>query len=67
MQVAREREQILSCEAKLLDVPDQRNTWVNIALKNYAMSRIQEIKLHKLHRTLTFADIFTKIRIAKFT
>lgn len=63
MQVARERKQILTYEAELLDVPGQHNTWMNIALKNYAMSRIQEIKLHKMHRTLTFDDLFAKTRI----
>lgn len=63
MQVARERKQILTYEAELLDVPGQHNTWMNIALKNYAMSRIQEIKLHKMHRTLTFDDLFAKARI----
>ena len=63
MQVARERKQILTYEAELLDVPGQHNTWMNIALKNYAMSRIQEIKLHQMHRTLTFDDLFAKTRI----
>lgn len=63
MQVARERKQILTYEAELLDVPGQHNTWMNIALKNYAMSRIQEIKLHKMYRTLTFDDLFAKTRI----
>ena len=64
MQVARERKQILTYEAELLDVPGQHNTWMNIALKNYAMSRVQEIKLHNMHRTLRFADIFAKARIS---
>ena len=63
MQVAHERKQILTYEAELLDVPGQHNTWMNIALKNYAMSRIQEIKLHKMHQTLTFDDLFAKARI----
>ena len=63
MQVARERKQILTYETELLDVPGQHNTWMNIALKNYAMSRIQEIKLHKMHRTLTFDDLLAKARI----
>ena len=64
MQIARERKQILTYKAELLDVPGQHNTLMNIALKNYAVSRVQEIKLHKMHRTLTFADIFAKTRIA---
>ena len=63
MQVARERKQILTYNAELLDVPGQHNTWMNIALKNYAMSRVQEIKLHNMHRTLNFADLFAKARI----
>ena len=63
MQVARERKQILTYDTELLDVPGQQNTWMNITLKNYAMSRIQEIKLHDMHPTLTFADLFAKARI----
>ena len=64
MQVARERKQILTYDTELLDVPGQQNTWMNITLKNYAMSRVQEIKLHDMHPTLTFADLFAKARIA---
>ena len=64
MQIASERKQLLTYRAELLDVPGQHNTWMNIALKNYTMSRVQEIKLHKMHRTLTFTDIFAKARIA---
>lgn len=63
MQVARERKQILTYDTKFLDVPGQQNTWMNITLKNYAMSRVQEIKLHNMHPTLTFTDIFAKARI----
>ena len=63
MQIARERKQILTYDTELLDVPGQQNTWMNITLKNYAMSRVQEIKLHDMHPTLTFADLFAKARI----
>lgn len=64
MQIARERKQVLTYDVKLLDVPGQHNTWMNITLKNYAMSRVQEIKLHRMHPTITFADIFEKAHIA---
>ena len=47
--------QLLTYDAKLLDVP--------IAVKNYVMQRIQEIKLHKLQPILTFDDIFQKCRL----
>lgn len=55
--------QILTYDASLLDVPGQRNTPVLIAAKNYVMRRFQEVKLHKLTPTITFADIFEKCRI----
>lgn len=58
------KNQILRYDVSLLDVPDQQNTFLNIAVKNYVMCRIQEIKLHKqLKPILTFDDIFTKCRI----
>ena len=55
--------QLLTYDAKLLDVPKQNNTPMNIAVKNYVMQRIQEIKLHKLQPILTFDDIFQKCRL----
>lgn len=55
------KNQILRYDVSLLDVPNQQNTAMNIALKNHSMCRVQEIKLHKqLKPILTFDDIFTK-------
>ena len=36
---------------------------MNIAVKNYVMQRIQEIKLHRLTPIITFEDVFKKCRI----
>ena len=37
---------------------------MNITAKNYAMLRVQEIKLHRqLTPTITFDDVFRKLRI----
>ena len=63
MEMARARKQLLTYDVSLLDVPNQNNTSMNITIKNYAMNRIQEIKLHKLNPILTFADVFKKCRI----
>ena len=63
MEMARARKQLLTYDVSLLDVPNQNNTPMNIAIKNYAMNRIQEIKLHKLNPILTFEDIFKKCHI----
>lgn len=59
------KKQMLTYDAELLDVPHQQNTPLNISAKNYVMRRIQEIKLHKMTPTITFADIFKKCRIEK--
>lgn len=59
------KKQMWTYDAELLDVPHQQNTPLNIAAKNYVMRRMQEIKLHKMTPTLTFADIFKKCRIEK--
>ena len=56
--------QLLTYDAKLLDVPKQQNTKMNITIKNYVMIRVQEIKLHKMAPIITFADVFEKCRIA---
>lgn len=62
---ARLKKQLLTYDAELLDVPNQNNTPMIIAIKNYVMHRVQEIKLHKQMRpTLKFEDIFKKCRIA---
>ncbi|MBR1398111.1 MAG: hypothetical protein IJ563_11365 [Selenomonadaceae bacterium] len=65
MKVARDRKQILTFDAELLDIPNQNNTQMNITIKNYAMCRVQECILHKLQPTITFEDIFKKCRIDK--
>ena len=58
------KNQVLRYDVSLLDVPNQHNTIMNIAVKNYVMCRILEIKLHKqLKPILTFDDIFIKCRI----
>ena len=64
MEIARARKQILTYDAELLNVPNQNNTLLVIAVKNYVIIRVLEIKLHKLTPTLTFGDIFEKCRIA---
>ena len=63
MEMARARKQLLTYDVSLLDVPNQNNTPMNITIKNYAINRIQEIKLHKLNPILTFDDIFKKCHI----
>lgn len=63
MIIARDRKQLLTYDTALLDVPEMQNTKMNIMLKNYAMIRVSEIKLHKMTPTLTFADVFKKCRI----
>ena len=63
MKIGRSRKQLLTFDARLLDVPKQNNTPMNITIKNYAMNRVQEIKLHKLQPILTFDDIFKKCRV----
>ena len=63
IEIGRARKQLLTYDVELLDVPNQNNTPMNITVKNYAMNRVQEIKLHKLTPTLTFADVFKKCRI----
>jgi hypothetical protein len=63
--IARDRKQLLSYDVTLLDVPGQKNTTMNIMLKNHVMRRIMEIEAHRqLAPTLTFPDIFEKCRIA---
>ena len=63
MQISRDRKQLLTFDATLLDVPKQQNTPMNITAKNYVLNRILEIKLHKMMPVITFADIFQKCRI----
>ena len=62
--IANAKSQVVRYDARLLDVPRQNNTSRVIALKNYVLHRVHEIKLHQqLAPTLTFADIFEKARI----
>lgn len=63
-QVACIKNQILSFDSKLLNVPGQQNTKMNIELKNYVLRRIVEIKAHRqLTPTITFDDLFFKCRL----
>ena len=64
IEIGKKRKQLLTFDSSLLNVPNQQNTPMNITLKNYALVRICEIKLHNLTPTLTFEDIFKKCRIA---
>lgn len=59
------KNQILRYPANLLDVPNQNNTPLVIALKNYCVRRVVECKQHKLTPTLTLNDIFDKCRISE--
>lgn len=56
-------EQLLTYDATLFNIPNQNNTPLAIAVKFYVMNRIQEIKLHKMTPTITFADVFQKCRV----
>ena len=62
--IANLKSQVVRYDAALLDIPNQNNTPMNIALKNYVIRRVCEIKLHKqLTPTLTFDDIYQKCGI----
>lgn len=63
MKIARDRKQLLTFDATLLDVPKQKNTPLNITIKNYVITRVLEIKLHHLTPVITFDDLFKKCRI----
>ena len=55
------KNQVLRYDVSLLDVQDQKNTPMNITVKNYVICRVMEIKAHKqLKPILTFDDIFKK-------
>ena len=61
---ARVKNQIVRYDTRLLDVPNMNNTPRIIAIKNYIMRRISEIKLHRqLAPTLRFDTIFRNCRI----
>lgn len=57
--------QIISYDMALLNIPNQKNTPLNIELKHYALRRIIEIITHhnKMSHTITFADVFDKCKI----
>ena len=67
--IAKIKGQILTYPAELLDVPNQNNTPLVIALKNYSLRRVLECKQHskQLKPILTLEDIFKKCRIANAT
>lgn len=66
LKMAEAKKQLVSYDARLLDIPGQQNTPMSIAAKNYTMLRIQEIILHRqLTPTITFVDVFKKLRIEK--
>ena len=59
--------QVLSCDASLLDVPNMQNTRMNIGVKFYTLRRILESKAHprQMVPIITFADVFEKCRLEK--
>ena len=58
--------QIISYDVELLNIPKQKNTPLNIALKHYAIRRVMETKAHPKQMTpsITFEDILAKCRIS---
>ena len=63
MEIAKSRNQIIRYDAALLDVPHLQNTPRNITNKNYLACRVFEIKQHHMTPTITFDDLFRKLRI----
>lgn len=61
--IARAKEQILTYDEKLLDIPNQHNSLETITVKNYVFHRIKEIILHRMTPTITLDDIFEKCRL----
>ena len=57
--------QVLSCDAELLNVPNQNNTRMNIAVKFYVLRRVLEILAHRKQMApiITFDDVFEKCRL----
>ena len=62
-QIALLKNQFLSFDIELLNVPFQNNSKMIIELKIYVLRRITEIIAHHLTPTLTFDDIFFKCRL----
>ncbi len=63
LRAAELKNQIIRYDATLLDVPNQNNTPRIIAVKNYVMRRIVEIKAHKMTPTITFQKTFEKCKL----
>ena len=63
MEIAKSRNQIIRYDTALLDVPNVQNTYMNITIKNYLACRVTEIMLHHMTPTITFDNLFAKIRI----
>ena len=58
--IARVKQQLLTYDAELLNVPNQNNTPLVAKLKSYLVRRVHEIKAHNMTPTITFADVFEK-------
>ena len=63
--IAKIKGQILTYDARLLDVPNQHNSRLTIMLKNYTLRRVVECMQHSktFKPILTLDDIFEKCRI----
>lgn len=55
--------QLISYDTRLLNVPRQRNTVKVIAIKNYVLIRVLEIKQHNMTPTITLNDVFEKCQL----
>ena len=57
--------QLISCDSQILNVLNQNNTRMNIAIKTYVLRRVLEILAHRKQMvpTITFADVFEKCRL----
>lgn len=65
--IARVKQQLLTYDAELLDVPNQNNTPLVTKLKSCLVRRVHEIKAHEMTPTITFADVFKKSGLDKPT
>ena len=57
------KKQVLKYEELLLNVAKQHNSIEVVAIKNYVLQRVEEIKLHKLTAVITFDDVLEKCRL----
>lgn len=57
--------QVLSCDASLLNVPNMNNSRMNIAVKFYTLRRVLESKGHRKQMVpiITFDDVYEKCRL----